>query len=252
MHETQDKIDEEKKEKGEKEMEELKKALGSHQSRILKLTTPKILIFVGIFFSLCLGSMMPLYAIIMNNLIFGLSMFMQSLQKVRENADFYCLLMFILAIACYCVAFVQKFTFGYISENVTLKIRIQLYQKILGLHNAWFDQKENSPGQLSTILSKDTATINGVGSESLAAQIEGVCTLLMSVVLGFIFSWRLSLICLGCIPLTMIGAAASIKFQKRLAEGSDDIVKEANVLAGDAILNYRTVASFGNADQVIA
>jgi ATP-binding cassette subfamily B (MDR/TAP) protein 1 len=36
-----------------------------------------------------------------------------------------------------------------------------------------------------------------------------------------------------------------------LIEGSDDIVKEANVLAGDAILNYRTVASFGNADLLI-
>jgi ATP-binding cassette subfamily B (MDR/TAP) protein 1 len=51
--------------------------------------------------------------------------------------------------------------------------------------------------------------------------------------------------------MTMVGAVASIKFQKKLSEGSDDIVKEANVLAGDAILNYRTVASFGNAEQII-
>ncbi len=134
---------------------------------------------------------------------------------------------------------------------MTLKVRRQLYSKVLSLHMGWFDRKENAPGQLSTVLAKDTATINGVGSESMAAQIEGVCTLIMAIALGFSFSWRMALVCLACIPLTMVGAVASIKFQKNLSEGSDDIVKEANVLAGDAILNYRTVASFGNAEQII-
>lgn len=42
-----------------------------------------------------------------------------------------------------------------------------------------------------------------------------------------------------------------IKFQKGLSEGSDASSKEANLLAGDAILNYRTIASFGYEDQVV-
>jgi len=212
MHEKIDKEEEEKKEITDKELEKMNKEKGSYQSRILKLTSPKVLIYIGIFFSLCLGSIFPLYAIIMNSLIFGLSMFMHSLEKVRENANYYCLLMFILALGMFSFAFIQKFTFGYISENVTLKVRKELYSKILNLHIGWFDEKHNSPGQLSTILSKDTSTINGVGSESLAAQIEGLCTLIMSLILGFSFSWRLALVCVACIPLAMLGAVASIKF----------------------------------------
>jgi ATP-binding cassette subfamily B (MDR/TAP) protein 1 len=47
---------------------------------------------------------MPLYAIIMNSLIFGLSQFMHSLERVRANADYYCLMMFILALCCYSFA----------------------------------------------------------------------------------------------------------------------------------------------------
>jgi hypothetical protein len=56
----------------------------------------------------------------------------------------------------------------------------------------WFDRKENSPGQLSSELTKDTATVNGVGSESMAAQIEGVCTLIMDLTLWFVSAggWR--------------------------------------------------------------
>jgi ABC-type transport system involved in Fe-S cluster assembly fused permease/ATPase subunit len=37
-----------------------------------------------------------------------------------------------------------------------------------------------------------------------------------------------------------------------LSKSSDEAAKEANILAGDAIQNYRTVASFGSDDELIA
>jgi ABC-type transport system involved in Fe-S cluster assembly fused permease/ATPase subunit len=36
-----------------------------------------------------------------------------------------------------------------------------------------------------------------------------------------------------------------------MSSDSDSKMKEANLLAGDLILNYRTVASFANEDQLI-
>lgn len=42
-----------------------------------------------------------------------------------------------------------------------------------------------------------------------------------------------------------------IKLQKGLSQDSDKASKDANLLAGDAILNYRTVASFGHENQII-
>lgn len=41
------------------------------------------------------------------------------------------------------------------------------------------------------------------------------------------------------------------KFQKGVTTDNDDAQKEANLLAGDAILNYRTVASFANEDIIV-
>ena len=41
------------------------------------------------------------------------------------------------------------------------------------------------------------------------------------------------------------------KLQSGLSTDSDAASKEANLLAGDAILNYRTVASFGHEDQIL-
>lgn len=49
----------------------------------------------------------------------------------------------------------------------------------------------------------------------------------------------------------LVATVIQVKFQKGLSDSSDKASKEANVLAGDAIVNYRTVASFGNEEQLI-
>lgn len=42
-----------------------------------------------------------------------------------------------------------------------------------------------------------------------------------------------------------------MKFQKGLTEQTGDMNKEANLLCGDAIINYKTVQSFGNEKLVV-
>ena len=49
-----------------------------------------------------------------------------------------------------------------------------------------------------------------------------------------------------------IGNAMGMEFQKGLTTGTDDLSKEANLLCGDAITNYKTVQSFGYEDLVVA
>ena len=79
-------------------------------------------------------------------------------------------------------------------------------------------------------------------------MLNATCGLIVGVVLGFYYSWRLALIALGCTPFMMISAALEAKFQAGFDKSGDDDYKEANLLAGDSIINYRTVASFANDD----
>ena len=83
-------------------------------------------------------------------------------------------------------------------------------------------------------------------------MLESASALLVGLTLGFILSWRESIACLVCVPFMVFGAIISVRFQKGMSDSSDKAAKSANVLAGDAILNYRTVASFGNDEQIIA
>lgn len=138
-----DKIDEEK----AIDLEEaMKNAQISPFKRILNLSEPCWLVPIGLIFSLLFGTVMPIFSIILANLLFGLSSPPNSLEKVRENADFFCLLMLACAFGAAFFIFMQKFSFGRIGETVTLRIRRNLYSSILSKHMGWFDTKENSPG----------------------------------------------------------------------------------------------------------
>ena len=79
--------------------------------------------------------------------------------------------MFFCAITAGIAAFFAIYSFGVMGENVTLRIRDELYSSIIRKNIGWFDDKENAPGILSASMASDTQTINGIASEGLASQV---------------------------------------------------------------------------------
>ena len=47
---------------------------------------------------------------------------------------------------------VRGSVFGYIGENITLAMRVNLYSAIIKKHIGFFDKRDNSPGVLTTNL----------------------------------------------------------------------------------------------------
>ena len=52
-------------------------------------------------------------------------------------------------------------------------------------------------------------------------------------------SWRLALVTLGCVLFLMLGGTLNDKMNKGYQEIDEKQYKDANLLTGDAILNYR-------------
>ncbi len=100
-------------------------------------------------------------------------------------------------------------------------------------------------------MASDVQTLNGVSAEGLAASLEAMFGLLSGVVIGFIFNWKISLVCLACVPFMTFANIMNIKFQAGMSSDTDTSMRDANLLAGDLIMNYRTVASFANEDQLV-
>jgi len=115
----------------------------------------------------------------------------------------------------------------------------------------WFDHRENAPGVLTSVLASDVQTLNGASTEGLAVILESFFAIVCGIILGFVFSWKVSLVALGCVPFMMLGGSINAKFQAGMSGFDEAAYKDANLLAGDAINNYRTVASFGFDDRLV-
>ena len=92
------------------------------------------------------------------------------------------------------------------SENVTLKIRQDLYANILQKNIGWFDLKENGASVLTSIMASETTIINGVSSESVGPQVESMFALLGGIIIGLCYCWPEALICIGLSPFIMLGS----------------------------------------------
>eukprot|EP00347_Sterkiella_histriomuscorum_P022139 403331544 len=250
MQQNQDEIDKQK----DLETQIIKKAHSQKNNfkRMIRMSYPKINIFFGLISALGQGSLMPIFSIVMVKVIFALNVNpFHGVDQVRKYADFYCLMILIIAISAFMFAMIQNISFGLIGENVTLKIRQLLYFRILQKNIGWFDEKDNAPGVITSTMANDAQIIRGVSAEGLAMMIQAGFSVLAGIVIGFVYNWREALVCIGCVPFIILGAGMGMKLQKGFSEDSDQALKEANLLAGDAILNYRTVAAFGYEDQIV-
>lgn len=109
----------------------------------------------------------------------------------------------------------------------------------------WFDERDNGPSVLTSIMATDTSVINGIGSESIGPSAESAFGLLIGIIIAFYFCWQEALVCLLVSPIMIVGAMIDMQMMAA-DDSSDEKNKEANLLCGDAIMNYRTVQSFGH------
>lgn len=194
---------------------------------------------------------MPLVGAIMAKMLFVL-MEVTNLGQLRKDANEWCLYMLIISVSAIFTGFCQKLSFGVIGENVAFNIRKTLYRKILEKHQGWFDQRENAPGILTGTLSSDAQIINGVSTEGLGSILEAICSVVVGVGIGFYFSWRMAVLCICIAPLAGITGYMGVKRQKGLGDDVDNSQSKGNLLAGDSIMSYRTVASFAHEEKILS
>jgi ATP-binding cassette subfamily B (MDR/TAP) protein 1 len=146
----------------------------------------------------------------------------------------------------------SKYCFGTLAENVTLEFRKDIYAAILRKHIGWFDKQENSPAILTSLMADDTAEINGVAADSINVNVEGLFSILVGSGIAFYYCWQIALVTFIAIPVMGFGLYLQAAFMKQGREKTKGGQGNADLLAGDAILNYKTIASFANEEAIVA
>ena len=115
----------------------------------------------------------------------------------------------------------------------------------------YFDKKENSPGSLLTKLSFDAANINGIVINSFGVLVQSFSTLLVGILLGFLFDWRINLINLAFAPLIFLANAFAFKNSELENEKTESIENQSGEILSECICNTKMVFAYNFQNKAV-
>eukprot|EP01034_Spumella_vulgaris_P039260 gene39260-48499_t len=176
----------------------------------------------------------------------------------------------LLAGVCLASATCQYWGVAQVSERVSINLRSQMFEALMRRDIAFFDKEENSIGTLTTRLSDDSRIVNKAFGDNLAKQLQAFFTLVVALVLGFIATWKVSLVVLAAFPLSIVASAIQMEALSgqqydneepvsdagQSAEKKDEVKKTVKIPGGHggvistAFTHMRTVSAFSMQHKV--
>lgn len=116
------------------------------------------------------------------------------------------------------VQFWNTYMSGWLGQYIIRDIRVQLYEKIIGLRLKFFD---NTPiGRLVTRTISDVETLSNVFSDGMAAIAGDILQLILIIAVMFYTDWKLSLISLSMIPLMLF---CTYVFKEKIKDSFNEV-----------------------------
>ncbi|KAG2465266.1 MDR1 protein, partial [Polypterus senegalus] len=108
---------------------------------------------------------------------------------------------------------------------------------------SFFDDHKNSVGVLITRLATDASLVKGAGGSRLGLAIQSICSLLIAVIVAFVFSWQLTLLILACIPFLVGANFIRMKSVAGHASKDQSALEASGKISTETVENIRTVVS---------
>ncbi len=128
------------------------------------------------------------------------------------NAENYVLGVFLLAIFIFFPFMIQSILFTIVGEDMTEKIRKEVYLKMLKLPVKWFEMKANRGGTAATRFGIDSRQVNSLTTSMISTLVMNFSSIIIGMILAFIFEWRLGLVGLIAMPCMVLAGFISMLF----------------------------------------
>ena len=141
-------------------------------------------------------------------------------------------------------SFFRIYLFSDVTERMLAKLRQDTYSHLIKLPMRFFSQQR--VGELNSRLSADIALLQEAFTTVLAEFIRQIIIIILGIVLLFFYSWKLTLIMLGTLPVMILIAIIFGRFIKKLSKETQDRVSDSNIIAEETFTGITNVKSFAN------
>lgn len=141
--------------------------------------------------------------------------------------------------------------FGIMGERLTLRVREKMFSAILKNEIGWFDDSRNSSSTLSSRLESDATLLRTIVVDRTSILLLNCGFIVTAFIIAFTLNWRLTLVVLSMYPLIISGHISEKLFMQGYGGNLSKAYLSANMLAGEAVSNMRTVAAFCAEEKVL-
>ena len=161
-----------------------------------------------------------------------------ALPKIRV----YCYWCVALGVASGICKFLSMFAWIRIGSRFTLSLKDKLFTSMMKNDVGFFDM--DSIGSLLTLLNEDAQLVQEAFGSTKTQQIGDITQFILSLVLCYVYSWKLTVIATACVPLIVIMISLFSLCIDRHVIRKFIYVSESMTIAEETLAAVRTVRAF--------
>nr|POE89861.1 leptomycin b resistance protein pmd1 [Quercus suber] len=186
------------------------------------------------------GGTYPAQAIIFSRLI---RVYTLEGAEAQQQADFYSLMFFVLALANLFGYFGVGWACNTIGQTITHRYRREMIKRMVFFDQDFFDRSENSSGALTSKLSSVPTSLQELMSGNLGLMLNVMVNIVGSSVLGIAYGWKLGLtIVFGGLTLLVLAGYIRIRLDQKLEASTGEQFAASAGLATEAVTSIRTIS----------
>jgi len=240
---------EQKSRRGEEEEEEEEEIYKVDKWRLWELQKPTARwLFLGSFGAFIHGGLYPCVGILFAEAI--TDFYSNDPDKLERKSYFSFIGFLIISFLFITSASIQKYGLARSGEALTKAIRSLAFSSILRQDIGWFDLPENSAGAVTGRLAKDATLIKSFTGEQMGRIAMNLSTLGIGLGVAFAFSWQITLVGLGVIPIMAAAGAVQMAVINGSLGLGDNTTAASSEIVTQAVRSIRTIASFGMEDEL--
>lgn len=194
------------------------------------------------------GAAYPIQAYLFAQII---SVFSYTGAQLKSATEHYALMFFILGLGAGLAWFIMGYSSTVISGQITSIYRQEYFESILKKPIAFFDEEENSSGELTGRVANDPTQLQQLLGINMAMVLTAVCNVTGCVIIAFVFGWKLTcVVAFVALPLLICGSFYRIRYEIQFEKMNQAVFAESSKFAAESISAFRTVTSLTLEDMI--
>ncbi|EEF33196.1 ABC transporter B family member 19 [Ricinus communis] len=208
-----------------------------------------VLVILGCLGALINGGALPWYSFLFGDFVNKIAKGTDNNTQMMKDVEKICLEMTVLAAIVVVGAYLEITCWRLVGERSAHRIRTMYLRAVLRQDISFYDT-EVSTGDVMHGISSDVAQIQEVMGEKMAHFVHQIFTFICGYTVGFLRSWKVSLVVFSVTPLMMFCGMAYKVIYVGLATKEEASYRKAGGIAEQAISSIRTVFSFVAEDNL--